>query len=101
MAVSSKITFMNVGCKTPDGGHIYRDSDLCLLCWQPQSTTEQASGVLVITISGEDSEREFIDQLAEIVEAQVRGVFRAVMLIEDRTRLNTSPQLAELEVCAS
>ena len=101
MAVSNKILSMSDDCKTPDGRHIYRDSDHCLVCRQQQSTTEQASRVLVITISGEDSERELVDRLAELVEAQVRGVFSAVALIEDRNRVNPTPKLAELEVCAS
>ena len=101
MAVSKKIISVSDGCKTPDGRHIYRDSGHCLLCWQPQSITEQASRVLVITISGEDSERELVHRLAEIVEAQVRGVFGVVMLIEEQNRVNSTPKLAELEVCAS
>jgi hypothetical protein len=101
MAVNNEIISMSDGCKTPDGRHIHRDSDHCLLCWQPQSTTKQASRVLVVTISGEDSERELVDRLAEIVEAQVRGVFSVVMLIEDRNRVTPTPKLAELEVCAS
>lgn len=101
MAVSNKIISMSDGCKTPDGRHIYRNSDHCLVCWQPLGTTEQASRVLVITISGEDLDRELVNRLAEIVEAQVRSVFSAVTLIEDRNRVNQTSKLAELEVCAS
>ena len=101
MVVSNKIITVSDGCKTPDGRHIYRDNDRCLVCWQQQGTTEQASRVLVITISGDDMERDLVDRLAEIVEAQVRGFFTAVMLIEDRNRVHPTPKLAELEVCAS
>lgn len=101
MAVSNRIVSMSNGCKTPDGHHIYRESDHCLVCCQSHGTTEKVSRVLVITISGQDLERELVDRLADIVEAQVRGFFSAVTLIEDRKRVNPAPKLAELEVCAS
>ena len=101
MVVSNKIITVSDGCKTPDGRHIYRGNDRCLVCWQPQGTTEHASRVLVITISGEGPDREVVDRLAEIVEAHVRSFFSAVALIEDRNRANQIPKLAEFEVCAS
>jgi hypothetical protein len=66
-----------------------------------EGTTGQASRVLVIVISADDSERERVDRLAEIVEAQVRGILATMALVERGNRqLDATPKM-ELQVCAS
>ena len=69
------------------------------MCWQIPSAIQEASRVLVITISAEDSERDRVDGLAGMVEAQVRGIFTMVSLLERRVHATGKP--VELEVCAS
>ena len=54
----------------------------------------------MIVISSENSEQRRVDQLAEIVESQVRGIFSTVALIQ-REGHNPSPKPVELEVYAS
>jgi hypothetical protein len=99
MPTTSRIVSISNGCKTPDGRHISGDNGRCLICWKLPSAIEEASRVLVITISAEHSERDRVDGLAEIVEAQVRGIFTMVSLIESRANATGKP--VELEVCAS
>ena len=99
--IASKVFSMSYGCKTPDGRHIYGDNGRCLMCWRMEGTTGQASRVLVIMISADDSERERVGRLAEIIEAQVRGVLATMALVECGNRqLDPTPKL-ELQVCAS
>jgi hypothetical protein len=102
MTTLNKVFSMSYGCKAPDGQHIYGDNGRCLMCWRMRDDTNQASRVLVIVISAESSECERIDQLTEIIEAQVRGVLRTVALIEDgNRRLGPPTKPVEMEVCAS
>jgi hypothetical protein len=99
--IASKVFSMSYGCKTRDGRHIFGDNGRCLMCWRMEGTTGQASRVLVIVISADDSERERVDRLAEIVEAQVRGILATMALVERGNRqLDATPKM-ELQVCAS
>jgi hypothetical protein len=102
MTVSNNIISISEGCKSPDGRHICGSNGRCLVCWQIPGASEQASRVLVITISAECSERERVDGLAEIIEAQVHGIFATVALMESVHRhVNAISKPVELEVCVS
>jgi len=102
MTTNSKIFSMNYGCKTPDGQHIYGTNGRCLICWRTNGDSNEASKVLVIVISAESSECERVEQLTEIVEAQVRGVFKTVTLIDrGNRRLDLPTKPVEMEVYAS
>ena len=102
MTANSKIFSTSYGCKAPDGQHIYGDNGRCLMCWRMRDETNQASRVLVIVVSAESAECERVEQLAEILEAQVRGVIKALALFEDRNRrLDALTQPVEMEVYVS
>jgi hypothetical protein len=102
MTTNSKIFSTSYGCKAPDGQHIYGDNGRCLMCWRMRDETNQASRVLVILVSAEGSECERVEQLAEILEAQLRGVIKAVALFENRNRdLDAPSKPVEMEVYAS
>jgi hypothetical protein len=100
--ITNKVISMSYGCKTADGQHIYGDNGRCLICWKMKNDTNQSSRVLVVVISAETSECERVNELAEIVEAQVRAVFKTVALIEGEKRhLNRPTKPLEMEVHAS
>jgi hypothetical protein len=102
MTTTSNVFAMNYGCKTADGRHIYGTNGRCLVCWRVNDGANQASRVLVIVISAESSQCERVEQLTEIVEAQVRGVFKTVELIENGNARITEPTKAvEMEVHVS
>ena len=102
MTTTSKIVSMSQGCRTPDGQHIYGDNERCLICYHMKNGSNRTSRVLVIVISAESSDCQRVDQLTEIIEAQVRGVLKTVELIEDGDRrLGPPPKRVEMEVCAS
>ena len=98
--ISNKLVSVSYGCKSPDGQHIFGENGRCLMCWRMQPDTNQTSRVLMIVISSQNSEQRRVDELAEILESQVRGIFNTVALIQ-RESHNPSQKPVELEVYAS